>query len=68
MSEAEDALNRDLECLRLASDFMQLSREALAPELQAHCIRMAEYWSEQINGGPKQDAPRPDDSDRRHDS
>jgi hypothetical protein len=58
VSGADNELKRDLECLRLASDFMQMSRDALNPELRAHCIRMAKYWSDGTNGGPK---PRPHD-------
>ena len=49
MSEAEDELKLDLECLRLASDFVQLSRDTLNPELQAHCDRMAKYWSGRVD-------------------
>jgi CheY-like chemotaxis protein len=44
-------MKHDLECLRLASDLAQLSREAFVPELRAHCDRMATYWSDQVNGG-----------------
>lgn len=67
MSEADSELKRDLECLRLASDFMRMSRGALNPELQAHCIEMAKYWSEQADGSPNQDVPSPNDPDQRHD-
>lgn len=52
MSGADSELKRDLECLRLASDFMQLSRDALNPDLRAHCIRMAKYWSDRTSGDP----------------
>lgn len=53
MSELDSELKRDLECLRLAADFMQLSDAALNPELRDHCIRMAKYWSDQATGEPK---------------
>ncbi|MGO9357280.1 MAG: response regulator [Xanthobacteraceae bacterium] len=47
----DDEMKRDLECLRLASDFTALSRDTLDAALQAHCARMATYWSDQANGG-----------------
>jgi hypothetical protein len=52
VSEADNELKRVLECLRLASDFIQLSRETLDPDLQAHCVRMAKYWSDQADRNP----------------
>lgn len=51
MSEADCEQRHNQECLRLASDFMQMSRDTLNPDLQAHCVRMASYWSEQASGG-----------------
>jgi hypothetical protein len=50
--ESDDELKRDLECLRLASDLMQMSRATLNPELEAHCVQMAKYWSDQANSRP----------------
>ena len=47
MSKENNELKRDLECLRLASDFIQMSRDTLNPELRAHCARMASFWSGQ---------------------
>jgi len=38
---------RQLECLRLASEFVQLAKEDLAPALKAHCLRMAGAWTDQ---------------------
>jgi hypothetical protein len=64
VSEADNELKRDLECLRLASDFMQLFRDTLNPDLQAHCLRMANYWSEQVDGNPKMDPSSPDDLEK----
>jgi hypothetical protein len=54
VSEADRELKLDLECLRLASDLMQLSRDSLNPDLQSHCIQMAEYWSQRANRDPNQ--------------
>ena len=63
MSEADNELKRDLECLRLASDFIQLSRDTLNPELRAHCDRMARYWTEITDGNPRDDLTSPGDLD-----
>ena len=52
MSEADKELKRVLECLRLASDFIQLSRDTLDPDLQAYCVGMANYWSDQAGRIP----------------
>lgn len=52
MSDADRELTRVLECLRLASDFIQLSRDTLDPDLQTHCVRMAKYWSDQADRNP----------------
>ena len=49
MSDADKELKRVLECQRLASDFIQLSRDTLDPDLQAHCVRMANYWSDRAD-------------------
>jgi hypothetical protein len=64
VSEADDEINRDLECLRLASDFMRLSRDTLNPALRLHCVRMAEYWSDRANGDPSKDATSLNDMDK----
>jgi hypothetical protein len=61
VSEADSEKRHNLECLRLASDFMQMSRDALNPELQAHCVQMASYWFEQANAGPAKNIIIPDD-------
>jgi hypothetical protein len=52
VSDAHKELKRVLECQRLASDFIQLSRDTLDPDLQAYCVRMANYWSGQADGNP----------------
>jgi hypothetical protein len=51
VSEADSEHRHNLECLRLAYDFMQMSRDKLNPNLQAHCVRMASYWCEQASDG-----------------
>jgi hypothetical protein len=45
--DSNDEQQRALECLRLASDLMQLSRETLNPDLRAHCVQMARIWTDQ---------------------
>ena len=45
MSDSER--KRELECLRLASDLMQLASDTPNPDLRAHCLRMAKIWSNQ---------------------
>ena len=64
MPESDDELKRDLECLRLASDFMQMSRDALNPDLEAHCVQMAKYWSDRADRGASEDIPLPRDQRR----
>jgi hypothetical protein len=44
-NDQSDDQKRELECLRLASDLMQLAKQTLAPDLKAHCLRMAKQWS-----------------------
>jgi hypothetical protein len=60
VSEADNELTRSLECLRLASDFMEMSRDTLNPALHAHCVRMASYWSDRGDGNPDNDDTSPD--------
>ena len=45
MSDSDYDRKRDLECLRLASDLMQLAAETPNPHLKAHCLRIARVWS-----------------------
>jgi hypothetical protein len=42
----------ELECLRLASDLIQLAADTLNPHLKAHCLRMAEVWSGEAGNNP----------------
>jgi len=55
VSNSNDEQKRALECLRLASDLMQLSKETLNPNLKAHCLRMAGVWTHQAAPGPTRD-------------
>ena len=66
MSNSADDLKHDLECLRLASDLMQMYQNTGNVELQAHCVRMAAYWADRANRSQMEaEAPRsPDDLDR----
>jgi hypothetical protein len=43
---------RELECLRLASDLMQLAADTLNPHLKAHRLRMAKVWSGEAEKTP----------------
>ena len=52
MTEAENQRKRELECLRLASDLMELASDTLSPHLKAHCIRMAKLWSDRVDQEP----------------
>jgi hypothetical protein len=58
VSDSNHGQKRALECLRLASDLMQLSRETLNPNLKAHCLRMADVWTDQAALGPTDDPAR----------
>jgi hypothetical protein len=52
MSDSERDRKRELECLRLASDLIQLATETLNPDLKAHCLRMAGVWTDQAKQEP----------------
>jgi hypothetical protein len=56
MSDSESQRRRDLECMRLASDFMQLASGTLNRDLKAHCYRSAKIWSDQAEHSPLSDA------------
>jgi hypothetical protein len=51
VSDWNNERKRELECLRLSSDLMQLSRETLNPDLKAHCALMAGVWTDQVVPG-----------------
>ncbi len=61
MSDSNNEQKRALECLRLASELMQLSRETLNPNLKAHCLRMVNVWTGQVAMGLTDDPARPND-------
>jgi hypothetical protein len=48
VSDSNYEQKHELECLRLASELMQLSRETLNPNLKAHCLRMAGVWTDRV--------------------
>ena len=45
MSRATTLQKRDLECLRLATDCMQLASDTLSPALKTELVRMARRWA-----------------------
>lgn len=51
MPDSEIDQKRDLECLRLASDLIELASMSLTPELKAHCLRLANVLTDQANQG-----------------
>jgi hypothetical protein len=59
VSDSNNEQNRALECLRLASDLIQLSSETLAPNLKAHFLRMADVWTDQAALEPTDDPAPP---------
>jgi hypothetical protein len=64
VSNSANDLKHDLECLRLASDLMQLFRDTQNAELQAHCVQMAAYWADSADRSPTEGPRSPDDLDR----
>jgi hypothetical protein len=52
MPDSESDRKRDVECLRLVSDLMQLASTALNPDLKAHCLRIAGVLTDQVEQGP----------------
>jgi hypothetical protein len=52
VSDSNYDRNRELECLRLASDLMQLAADTLNPHLKAHCLRMAKVWYREAEKTP----------------
>jgi hypothetical protein len=61
VSDSNIEQKRELECLRLASDLRQLSRETLTPNLQAHCLRMAGVWTDPMVLGLSDDPAPPNE-------
>ncbi len=56
MQDSEKSRKHDLECMRLASDCMQLIGNVRNPALQRHFLRMANVWTAQAERGPVVDA------------
>jgi hypothetical protein len=52
MPASNDDRKRELECLRLAADLMQLASDTLNPYLKAHCLMMAKLWSGEAEKKP----------------
>ena len=55
MSESYYLRKHTLECMRLASDCMQLAGDAPSPALQSHFLRMARVWTTRADRGPSAD-------------
>jgi hypothetical protein len=51
MSDSDNERKLQLECLRLASDLMQLAKDTVNRDLKAHCLRMAKIWSDRAEQG-----------------
>lgn len=51
MSEPYNLRKHALECMRLASECLQLAGDVESQRLRAHYVRMAEEWSALANGG-----------------
>jgi hypothetical protein len=52
MPDSQSDQKSDLECLRLASDLMEMATQTLNPDLKAHCLRMARAWTDQAEREP----------------
>jgi hypothetical protein len=46
LSDSENERKRELECLRLASDLINLANGTSNPDLKAHCLQMAKVWTD----------------------
>ena len=55
MSESDNWRKHELECMRLATDCMQLAGDVHSPALQSHFVRMAREWSSLAVQGPNTD-------------
>jgi hypothetical protein len=53
MSDSENDIKLEVECLRLASDLKQLANDTLNPDLKAHCLRMAKQWTGEADAPAK---------------
>ena len=52
MSDSDYLRKHALECLRLASDCMQLVGDVSSPALQSHFLQLARVWSDRAVRGP----------------
>jgi hypothetical protein len=55
VSESDYSRKHALECLRMASDCMQLAGDLPNPALRSHFVRMASVWSDLAVRGPNAD-------------
>jgi hypothetical protein len=55
VQDSKRSRKHDLECLRLASDCMQLVGDIRNPDLQQHFLRMANVWTAKAERGPVAD-------------
>lgn len=56
MAGPNDDRKRELACLRLASDLVQLAQRHPSPDLKVHCVAMAKIWSGDADGKPAKNA------------
>jgi hypothetical protein len=66
VSGSNDLRRHELECLRLASDCMQLAGEIPNPALQAHFVRMARVWQYLAERGLSADIQTTNSTQRAH--
>jgi hypothetical protein len=52
LSDPEISRKHALECMRLASDCMQLVGDVSSPALRSHFLQMARAWSDRADRGP----------------
>ena len=55
MSETVNWRKHELECVRMATDCMQLAGDVQNPALQSHFARLARVWSDLAVRGPNAD-------------
>jgi hypothetical protein len=59
LSDSENNLKRELECLRLASELTQMAAKTHHPDLKARFLRMARHWTDQTDHGTTGNVPMP---------
>ena len=57
MSEWDNMRKHELECMRLASDCMQLAGDVDRPALRSHFIRIARVWTTLADRDPSGSGP-----------